>query len=357
MPELTTAHPARHPSPTVKAAALSYLAFERPDLARVEAFLSDFGLVLARRSDDVLYMRGTSSQPFCYRVHRGSHARFLGAGFAVRSRDDLERLARIDGASGVEKSVHLGGGEQVVLRDPSGFMVEVVHGQAPVEEKPPRAPLAFNVGAERKRVNGTQRLPLAPAEAIRLGHYVLEVADFQATCAWYAQHLGFVPSDVQVLPDGSPAVVFMRLDLGDTPTDHHTLALAQGFLPQFSHGAFEVVDADAVGMGQRFLREQGWTHSWGIGRHILGSQIFDYWQDPWGDKHEHYCDGDLFTADVPMGIHVLSREGMAQWGQPMPRSFTRPHFTPRALASAVRNVRRIPDLDLQKLLTLARIFG
>lgn len=52
----------------------------------------------------------------------------------------------------------------------------------------------------------------------------------------------------------------------------------------------------------------------GVGRHILGSQVFDYWQDPWGDKHEHYCDGDMFTADVATGIHEVSREAMSQWG-------------------------------------------
>jgi catechol 2,3-dioxygenase-like lactoylglutathione lyase family enzyme len=357
MPELTTAQPARHPNPTVKAAALSHLVFERPDLGRAEAFLGDFGLAVASRSNDVLYMRGSSSLPYCYRVHRGPTARFVGAGFSVPSRDDLERLAGVEGASRVEECAHPGGGEQVVLRDPSGFRVEVIHGQAPANERQARAPLVLNVGGERNRVNGTQRPPVEPAEVIRLGHYVLEVVDFQATCAWYTQHLGFVPSDVQVLPDGTPAVAFMRLDLGDAPTDHHTLALAQGFTPKYSHGAFEVVDADAVGMGQRVLRERGWTHSWGIGRHILGSQVFDYWEDPWGDKHEHYCDGDLFTADMPMGVHAVSREGMAQWGQPMPRSFTRPHFTPRTMLSAVRNVRRSPDLDVHKLLTLARIFG
>ena len=192
---------------------------------------------------------------------------------------------------------------------------------------------------------------------IRLGHIVLEVADYQATCAWYTQHLGLIPSDVQVLPDGSPVVAFMRLDLGETPADHHTLALAQGFMPLYSHSAYEVVDADAVGMGQRVLREKGWAHAWGIGRHILGSQIFDYWEDPWGDKHEHYCDGDLFTADQPMGVHPVSREAMSQWGEPMPRSFTRPHFTPAAMLAAVRNLRRSPDLTLEKMLTLARIFG
>ncbi len=76
--------------------------------------------------------------------------------------------------------------------------------------------------------------------------------------------------------------------------------------------------------GERVLREHGWEHAWGIGRHILGSQIFDYWRDPWGDKHEHYCDGDLFTADLPMGLHEVSREAMSQWGQPCRRASRAP---------------------------------
>jgi catechol 2,3-dioxygenase-like lactoylglutathione lyase family enzyme len=357
MDALKTAQPARHPSPTARASELVYLMFERPDLERAEEFLVDFGLALAKRTDDVLYMRGTTPTPYCYRVHRAPRARFVGAGFSVRTRDELERLSRIEGTSAIAPSRHPGGGDCVVLRDPSGFTVEVVYGQSRAEPIPMREPLAFNVGSERKRINGTQRLPIEPAEVIRLGHLVLEVADYQATCGWYTRHLGFVPSDVQVLPDGSPAVAFMRMDLGDTPTDHHTLALAQGFMPSYSHSAFEVVDADAVGMGQRVLREKGRKHAWGIGRHILGSQIFDYWEDAWGDKHEHYCDGDLFTIEEPMGVHPVSREGMWQWGQPMPRSFTRPHFTLAAVFAAIRNLRRSPDLDLEKVLTLARIFG
>jgi hypothetical protein len=186
---------------------------------------------------------------------------------------------------------------------------------------------------------------------------VLEAADFQATCAWYTRHFGFIPSDVQVLPDGSPAVVFLRLDLGDTPADHHTLAIAQGFMPAYSHSAYELVDVDAIGIGQHVLRQCGWRHAWGIGRHVLGSQIFDYWHDPWGAKHEHYCDGDLFTAEVPMGVHPVSREAMSQWGPAMPSTFTKPALTPGNVAALIRNLRRSPDLSLQKLITLARVFG
>jgi catechol 2,3-dioxygenase-like lactoylglutathione lyase family enzyme len=355
--QLCSPQPARNPEPTAKASALAHLIFERPDLQRAQGFLSDFGLRLGKGADDVLYLRGTSRSPYCYRVHRAPKARFVGAGFLVRTREELERLARVEGATRIERGDHPGGGACVVLRDPSGFTVEVVHGQELAEEIAMREPMAFNVGRERTRINATQRPPVEPPQVIRLGHYVLEVAEFQATCAWYTRHLGLIPSDVQVLPDGSPVVVFMRLDVGATPTDHHAMAIAQGFMPEYSHSAYELVDPDAVGMGQRVLREKGWKHAWGIGRHILGSQIFDYWQDPWGDKHEHYCDGDLFTAEQPMGVHAVSREAMSQWGQPMPRSFTKPHFTPAAMLAAVRNVQRVPDLTLDKLLTLARLFG
>ena len=74
-------------------------------------------------------------------------------------------------------------------------------------------------------------------------------------------------------------------------------------------------------------------------------------------RYEHTAHGDLFTHDVPTGLHPVSREAMSQWGQVMPGSFTRPKLTLSSLVSMVRNVRRSPDLSFSKLRTLARIFG
>jgi catechol 2,3-dioxygenase-like lactoylglutathione lyase family enzyme len=354
---LRAEQPARHPSPTAKATALAHLVFERPDLDRAEAFLADFGLRRVERTDARLSMRACSSAPYTHRLESGPEARFVGAGFAVASRAELERLSGIAGASAIERVDFPGGGERVRLRDPAGFVVEVVHGQAGAEPLPTRAAMPLNVGDARPRINGGQRPPIAPPELLRLGHVLIEVPRFQETCAWYTRHLGFIPSDVQVFDDGSAAVVFLRLDRGGTPTDHHTLAIVQGVMPRFGHAAYEVVDADAVGMGQRVLRDRGWRHAWGIGRHILGSQLFDYWNDPWGDKLEHYCDGDLFTADSPLGVHPVSAEAMAQWGQPMPRSFTSPRLGPAAIAEIVHHVRTSPDLTWAKLRTLMKLFG
>lgn len=356
MTQLLTPQPARHANPTTRATRLAYLIWERPDLERTAAFLTDFGLTVTERQADAIYFRGTAAAPFCYVVRQGQTARFAGFALEVSSRQDLEALQRAHPESRIEALDSPGGGLVLRLNDPSSFPVEVVCDQQAYPALPHRAALAHNTADIQPRVNETQRSPVHPPEVIRLGHVVLEVADFQASCAWYTQHFGLIPSDVQVLPDGSPAVVFMRLDLGDTPADHHTIAMAQGFMATYSHSAYELVDADAVGMGQRVLRERGYKHAWGIGRHILGSQIFDYWSDPWGAKHEHYSDGDLFTAARPLGVHPVSKEAMSQWGPTMPASFTKPHLGLRSIAALVRNLRRSPDLTFAKLITLAKIF-
>ncbi len=355
MIQLKTPQPARHSNPVVKAQGLAYLIFERPDLAQMESFLKDFGLQVACRSANEIYMRSADTAPYCYRIIRGEQPRFIGFGLTMGSHRDLAALVNLPGASLIQPLT--GGGELVNLTDPSGFKVEAVFGQNLVESLPHRVALALNQGELHERVNATQRPPINPPEILRLGHVVLEVANFQETCAWYTKNFGLIPSDVQVLPDGSPAVAFLRLDLGDHPADHHTIALAQGFMPKYSHSAFEVVDADAVGIGQRILRERGWKHAWGIGRHILGSQIFDYWEDPWGDKHEHYCDGDLFTADTPTGIHPVNRAAMSQWGQPMPASFTKPKLSSKNIVGLMHNLRKSPDLSISKLIKLAKLFG
>jgi hypothetical protein len=354
---LATPQPARHERPIAKAVELAYLRFERPDLERAEAFLLDFGLQTAAKSSDVIYMRHTGPSAFCCVVERAARPRFASLAFAMAAQADLEALSRVPGASNIEPLGAPGGGLRVSLRDPSGFSIEAVYGRTSAPPIARRAPLPMNEPGIALRVNATQRTPLAPPEVTKLGHVVLEVARFQQTCAWYTEHFGLIPSDVQVLPDGSPAVSFFRLDLEQVPADHHTLAIAQGFRPAFGHCAYEVVDADAVAMGQRFLRERGWRHAWGMGRHILGSQVFDYWSDPWGSKHEHYSDGDLFTAEHPMGVHDVSREAMSQWGPPMPRSFTRPELSIANAKALVRSLRESPDVTPRKLYRLLKTFG
>jgi catechol 2,3-dioxygenase-like lactoylglutathione lyase family enzyme len=352
---LTTKQPCRAEYPTVRATELTYLIFERPDLDLTARFLADFGLRVAARQPDLLFMRGTGSAPFCYVVLRGPKARFVGLGFSVATLEDLNRLAAYADASPVEEVAWPGGGKRVRMTDPAGFRVDAICGQGVAEVLPHRAAIKMNTPDDIVRIDGTQRPPLTPPEITKLGHVLLEVPNYQDVCGWYTGRFGLIPSDICVIPDGSPAAAFFRLDLGDQPADHHTLALTINFVAGYGHSAFEVVDADAVGVGQRILQKKGWRHAWGIGRHILGSQIFDYWEDPWGSKHEHYCDGDVFTAGAPTEVHAVSRDAMAQWGPKMPKRFTRPSLGLKSLLALVRNLFACEDLSVKKLITLLRL--
>ena len=61
----------RSRAPVVKANALFYAHFERPDLNRARDYLVDFGLTVATQSEDELFLRGTGTAPYIYRVSRG----------------------------------------------------------------------------------------------------------------------------------------------------------------------------------------------------------------------------------------------------------------------------------------------
>ena len=101
----------RSPAPAVKANALLYAHFERPDLNRARDYLVDFGLPVVSQGEDELFLRGTGSTPYIYRVSRGDAARFIGFGLSVPSADDLKTLAKA-----VSRPVEAGGRPRRGLR-------------------------------------------------------------------------------------------------------------------------------------------------------------------------------------------------------------------------------------------------
>jgi catechol 2,3-dioxygenase-like lactoylglutathione lyase family enzyme len=178
---------------------------------------------------------------------------------------------------------------------------------------------ATNDARARSRRDSVKRVTAGPSHVQRLGHCVLNVTDFRASERWYKERFGFITSDeiaVEGMPDSVGA--FMRCDRGDLPTDHHTLFLLGSGSPKFNHAAFEVADLDDLMAGHDHLTAKGRRHEWGVGRHILGSQIFDYWRDPWGHTLEHWTDGDLLSASWGSRKVDLSELIGTQWGPETP---------------------------------------
>jgi hypothetical protein len=236
----------------------------------------------------------------------------------------------------------------------------VVAGVEELPELPRQRPLMFNVGGQVHRANATQRPPREPARIERLGHVVLETASFQHALNWYLDNLGLIVSDFLYWPgqrDRGPAMAFIRCDRGTTPADHHTLAMVLGPGRRYVHSAYEVADLDALAAGNEYLREHHYNHSWGIGRHIEGSQIFDYWRDPDGFLVEHFADGDMFDNTVETGWAQMSASHLNQWGRPATRNFlagsTPPMETIRHLVSALAD--RTNEFDLGRVYGLLKV--
>ncbi|MFI8791406.1 VOC family protein [Streptomyces sp. NPDC055105] len=349
-------HPGRSRNPVIKAADLAWLEFEKPDLDQAEVFARDFGFAIAARTEGELWLRGTFAGSPCMVIRRGRASRFIGPAFRAAERADLDRLARATGSTVRDIGVP-GGGQSVALLDPSGLPVRVVHCTEQLSALPEQEPLTLNFGTDHRRTNATQRPPREPSRIQRLGHVVLETPVFARTLDWYLDTLGMIVSDFLFL-DGQrgrgPTMAFIRCDQGSMAVDHHTLALHLGPGTGYVHSAYQVTDLDAIGAGGEYLTERGYQRSWGIGRHIQGSQLFDYWRDPDHFMLEHFADGDLFSCDLDPGWAPMSASGLAQWGPPVTRDFLGATPSPAKLREVMTALRGDNELDPARLLGLMK---
>jgi catechol 2,3-dioxygenase-like lactoylglutathione lyase family enzyme len=303
---------------------IAYVRYAAPDLDRMEAFLTDFGLHRLQRTERALYMRGAGEVPFVHVTELAPTSATLGFGLLARNAAALKEIARRFEAA-EEENPEPGGGRRVRLRDPSGFVVDILHGQRPTPPLPIRAPMDVNPASARRRIGRTVRVSPQPSHIVRLGHVALHVSNFGVSFDFYSK-LGFRPSDQYYA--GAPeniVTAFMHCSLGQQYTDHHTIAIvaSREGAARFDHAGFEVIDLDDVVQGKAYLEARGHVHSWGVGRHVEGSQIFDYWRDPFGHKVEHWTDGDQVNDHMSAGLAPLSENALAQWAPPFDREFLR----------------------------------
>jgi catechol 2,3-dioxygenase-like lactoylglutathione lyase family enzyme len=314
--------------PGIKVSDIAYGRLRAPDLDRMEEFLTRFGMVRVERTPSALYMRGTDPFHHIHVTEKGD-PKFVGFAYYAASEDDLHRLAKAPGASSVESVDEPGGGKRVRLTEPNGYQIEVVHGIAPLAPLtiPPRQKL--NTGENPLlRAGELMRLPKGPSHVKRIGHSVLNTPKFGETVAWYREMLGFICSDDVYAGDPNNLIgSFNRCDRGDAYVDHHAFFLIKGEKKGLNHLSYEVADIDDVMIGHERMRAKGYEHFWGIGRHQLGSQIFDYWGDPWGRVHEHWTDTDVLNASTPPGLAERGVGTGGPWGESIPMRFAH-HVSP-----------------------------
>lgn len=301
---------------------IAQVTYEAPDLALMERFMTDFGLTRTAGTDDVLYMRGAGHQHHLHVTRRADVPRFAGAALEVSSRADLDELATFPGSSAVQESDEPGGGWYVRMTMPDGFLIDAIWGRAHAAPQALREVNPLNDHQNKPRVNRSTRVKREPCEAIRLGHFVLHVSDHDASVKWLSDRFSLLKSEFFGAPDDGPIYgTFLRFNRGKELVDHHAILVLQSDRIGVHHCSFEVNDLDAVCSAHDYLVAQGWKLDVGVGRHLMGSQIFDYWKDPFDFRVEHYTDGDV-VDDTFQGIVFRGTAGeTTQWGMEPPAEF------------------------------------
>ena len=282
--------------PWIKATDIAYGRFRAPDLDVMEEFLTRFGLVRAARTSTALYMRGTDPATIIHVTEKGE-PEVVALAYCAASEDDLVRVAKAPGASAVENIDEPGGGKRVRLTEPNGYRIEVVHGIEPLPPIPSRQQ-PLNSGTEptasRRRADATAQEVAVARQADR-PRRARARRNCDETVEWFRDTLGFLSLGRRVRGRQVDHLIgsFNRCDRGDDYVDHHTSSACG------TRGRASTTCRSRCRTSMR----RSWTtttstsfgkyeHMWGVGRHVLGSQVYDYWADPWGRVHEHWADSD-----------------------------------------------------------------
>ncbi|MEG3166253.1 VOC family protein [Sphingomonas sp. PB2P19] len=241
--------------------ALRSVQFDVTDLAQAEAFYTDvWGLTVAERDTDRLWLRGTGDDPYLLGLHAAEQAAIRDMTFRAASAQALEALARRIADSGVPLTTPLGaitdepaGGMGLTFADPRGRFIRIVHD-------------------DRRAIAE----PLQRDRPERLAHVNINSTDVDADVAMFETLLGFR------LTDRSKMMGFVR-----TNSDHHSIVIAQAPVNTLNHVAFLLPDWEGVMVASGRLIDHGHPIAWGVGRHGPGDNVFAYFIDPFGFVIEH----------------------------------------------------------------------
>ena len=305
-----------------KVSDLAFGRLQSPSLDQAEEFLTNFGLHRAERTKDALYMRGTDPNHHLHVTHLGP-SKFIGLSFLVDNIDELKKFTKISGATGIEHVDEPGGGQRVRLTDPLGYQLELICGMQQLDPLPVRKAILNTGDNKYNRAGKLMRLPAGPSHVKRAAHAVLMTPNANSKIQWYRDVLGLVCSD-EVYAGSKDNIIasFNRVDKGETYVDHHIFLLIDGPTTGLNHLSFEAQDIDDIMLGhQHLVKANKYEHVWGIGRHVLGSQVYDYWKDPWGRVHEHWTDSDVLNNSYTTQSHAAEDGLNSQWGEAVPHAF------------------------------------
>ncbi|WP_131736393.1 VOC family protein [Actinomadura roseirufa] len=280
-----------------------------PNVEETAAYYTDFGLTPTAGSGFSTVDGGEQ-----LRIRHSRRRRLLSLGVGVDDPDDLARITSSLSRLGVGNRRD---GDTLHTADPVTGVDVVVSVTARIHQEPTPTPPYNGPGVLSRpnvRAPGIERTDRVRPR--KLGHVVFGSADQAATQRFFTEGLGFKVSD-----EAPGLASFMRCS-----TDHHNVLVQQAPVTFLHHTSWEVDDVDEVGRGATaMLEDHPERHTWGLGRHHIGSNFFWYLRDPAGNYSEYYSDLDCILDDQIWEPRVVAGEkSLYAWGPPPPPSFLAP---------------------------------
>lgn len=291
--------------------SINHFALLSKDVDAMAAFIGTMGLRADPETGGIA-VRGSESDHVWAKILPGPGKRLHFISFGCFE-SDLEQIRKQVVDAGAELIAPPQGGDAqgFWFSDPDGIPIQVK--------------IAPKLQPDTKRVTDSLDTPageaaapmrsLAPhTGATRLSHLALFVSDFNRSLEFYKATLGLW------LADRSGDII--AFTYGRHGCDHHLIAMVQGPGPGLHHCSWEVTSPEHLGLIGEQARKAGHTNQWGIGRHVLGSNWFNYIQAPDGGWWESSFNIDYIPADVswPAADHD-AEDSFYLWGPELAPGF------------------------------------
>lgn len=254
---------------------LGYVALNVTDLARSTAFYRDLvGLALSESSDAFTALR-CSQDHHNVLLYPAAKPGLKRVAFELESGRDLS--AAREHVAGLGLAIEEIAAEELkLLRTVAGFRFRL-----------PGSGLCLEYFVQMMHLAQPYTPTVTKIE--RLGHVVINVANFDQALHWFTGKLGFKLSD---FVPGFAA--FLRAFPNPL---HHSFALLTGTDDHLNHVNFMVKDIDDVGGGMNRMRKNDVEIVFGPGRHQPSESIFLYFLDP-----------DRMTVEYSFGMETFPED-------------------------------------------------
>lgn len=291
--------------------SINHFGLDLPDLDESERFLTRFGLRVERKPAELL-VRASNSEHVWVKVLQGERKRLAFISLGCYEEDYSAIKAQIIDAGGRESAPHSHGSpDGFWFHDPDGRLIQLRVGPKMMPDcKAPMADGNVPAGVQGASIRNNART----VKPTRLAHLLLWSADVDKSLDFFERGLGMILAD-----RSADIVAFTYARHG---CDHHLLALIKGPGIGIHHSSWDLPGIEDVGLGKNQMWTGGYTMHWGVGRHCLGSNYFNYVRDNDGTWWEYNCHIDY----IPKGMHwdggdVDPENSLYLWGPDLPEEF------------------------------------